>query len=578
MNDVQRRMRGGIAILLAAAALVLAAACGVQMEPPPPDPDADPAAFTQAYVAEAIAMYEEQGREAMFAHYSTPESAVGVWYLFVIDPAVDELVVHPNQALLGAKSVGRRDVRGYLYGPELLKATADGLWVSYYYRTYEGDQTLAEGQKHAWIVRHDGLLFASGWYGDLVPVPTKADDPAGYTEWFVYEAVNTHDVGGVEALVEKYNDPASVDGAWLITVYDAEGTILAHPTLPELVGQNILGPLGTDVAGVRFGPQFLQVDEGGGWITHHVRVPDGPACSLQHSWAVRRGDVIMASAWFESAVAHPLLPTKCDPIYYTVATVERAVARYRAEGRAAAFSFHNSLASKDDRWYVFILGTESNDILAHPAPVFIGQDILTSEASYDDARYFYARDLVEATEEGLFVHDVIGVPTIDEENPFHTFEEVKHYYAVRVDDLIFVSGWYTPAPTKDDPAEFARLLVGRALTRYDDQGLEATLAHYNDPSSLDGPWYVWILEDRDGDLYTIANASLPELVGTTRERIDANGFNYGEAFAAVSEAGGGEWVSYLFTHPETREDAPKHSWVVRRGNLVFGAGWYEGIE
>ena len=34
------------------------------------------------------------------------------------------------------------------------------------------------------------------------------------------------------------------------------------------------------------------------------------------------------------------------------------------------------------------------------------------------------------------------------------------------------------------------------------------------------------------------------------------------------EEGGGEWVSYLFTHPQTGEDAPKHSWVVRRGNLI----------
>lgn len=44
------------------------------------------------------------------------------------------------------------------------------------------------------------------------------------------------------------------------------------------------------------------------------------------------------------------------------------------------------------------------------------------------------------------------------------------------------------------------------------------------------------------------------------------------------EEGGGEWVSYLFTHPQTGEDAPNHSWVVRRGNLIIGAGWYEGIE
>ena len=36
-------------------------------------------------------------------------------------------------------------------------------------------------------------------------------------------------------------------------------------------------------------------------------------------------------------------------------------------------------------------------------------------------------------------------------------------------------------------------------------------------------------------------------------------------------------MSYLFTHPETGEDAPKHTWLVRRDNLLIGAGWYEGI-
>ena len=110
----------------------------------------------------------------------------------------------------------------------------------------------------------------------------------------------------------------------------------------------------------------------------------------------------------------------------------------------------------------------------------------------------------------------------------------------------------------------------------DDEGLEATLAHYNASGNADGPWYAFIIEDREDALYSIASANRPDLVGTTWERIDANGFNYGAAFAAVTGEGGGRWVSYVFTHPETGEDAPKHSWVVRRGDLLFGAGWYEG--
>ena len=74
----------------------------------------EPAAFTQAYVAAAIAMYDEQGREATFEYYSSPVSAEGRWYLFIIDLAVDELILHPNPGLLGAKSATRRDSRARL--------------------------------------------------------------------------------------------------------------------------------------------------------------------------------------------------------------------------------------------------------------------------------------------------------------------------------------------------------------------------------------------------------------------------------------------------------------------------------
>ncbi len=267
-----------------------------------------------------------------------------------------------------------------------------------------------------------------------------------------------------------------------------------------------------------------------------------------------------------------------DRSAFTQEYVARAIAMYREKGREATFEHYSSPESAEGRWYVFILEAESGRILAHPAPVYIGENLMAGSEAYGDAGYFYAGDLARATPEGIFVPNVLSVPTMDEINPFHTIEEVKHYYAVLEDGLIFVSGWYTNAPTKADPGEYARLLVGRALTLYDDQGLEAALTHYNDPASADGPWYVFILEDREGDLYSIANPNRPELVGTTYERIDPNGFNYGEAFAAITEEGGGEWVSYLFTHPETREDASKHSWVVRRGDLLFGVGWYEGIE
>ena len=50
-----------------------------------------------------------------------------------------------------------------------LSATEDGKWVSYVYHSPESgglgsDNTGALQLKNVWVAKHDGLLFASGWY------------------------------------------------------------------------------------------------------------------------------------------------------------------------------------------------------------------------------------------------------------------------------------------------------------------------------------------------------------------------------------------------------------------------------
>ena len=61
------------------------------------------------------------------------------------------------------------DINGYHYAPEMLSATDEGKWVTYVSANpehgdfgpgYTGEFEL----KNAWVVRHDGLLFGSGWY------------------------------------------------------------------------------------------------------------------------------------------------------------------------------------------------------------------------------------------------------------------------------------------------------------------------------------------------------------------------------------------------------------------------------
>ena len=53
------------------------------------------------------------------------------------------------------------DATGYFYGDELLGATEEGRWVSY---VILNPETGENEQKHTWAVRHEGLLFGSGWY------------------------------------------------------------------------------------------------------------------------------------------------------------------------------------------------------------------------------------------------------------------------------------------------------------------------------------------------------------------------------------------------------------------------------
>ena len=127
-----------------------------------------------------------------------------------------------------------------------------------------------------------------------------------------------------------------------------------------------------------------------------------------------------------------------------------------------------------------------------------------------------------------------------------------------------------------DPPERTQELVAEALERYERVGLDQTLAYYNSKESRDGPWYVW-MHDSEGQIIArfdqrfVGQSLLDEL------RADARGNEYGPQMLQATEEG--KWVSYLFENPDAGgEIQQKHAWVVRSGDVFFGAGWYEGIE
>ena len=158
-------------------------------------------------------------------------------------------------------------------------------------------------------------------------------------------------------------------------------------------------------------------------------------------------------------------------------------------------------------------------------------------------------------------------------NPADDFNyERKHAWIVRHDNLIFGSGWYErEVSLESTPSAYARALVEQAVARYDAEGKDATLVRYNDPASVDGQYYVLIIDS--SDLRAVANGARPDLVGTIPDRIDPTGYYYGSDIASATEEG--KWISYVILNPETGEEQRKHTWITLHDGLVFGSGYYE---
>ncbi len=397
-------------------------------------------------------------------------------------------------------------------------------------------------------------------------------DAVAVTRATVEAAIARYDRDGRKATVEYYNTPASADGQWYVFIIDEQGDTIAHLNR-ELVGAptaEVEGPGGYPVGRMTLAAAHPR----GAWLDYPSTNPLSGQPELKHSWVVRHDGLIFGSGWYEDA------PSKQHaPGAYTQSYVAGALEMYRVLGREATFEQYNASASIDGEWYLFIHNADGTRLVngaRADRPGWLGSNLRGS--GEDVTGYDYVDDTLAIETSGWISY---VFPNPDDELRY----QHKHTWLVRHDGLIFGSGWYDRNYdlAAEHPAGYARALVQQAVDLHDSEGRQAALDYYNLPESSDGPWYVFILQDRDDGLYTVAHATRPELVGTTRERIDANGFDYGAAIAAVTEhgagdRGGGEWVSYLFTHPETGEDAPKHSWIERRGDLIFGAGWYEGID
>ena len=498
-------------------------------------PKSNPAEYTKYFVDAAISRYNSLELDATLAHYNSADSVDGQWYVFIGDES-GELIGHYNPEIIGQNLNGAlgTDATGYNFGPDMLAATEDGKWVSY---VFNNPATGQLESKHSWVVRHDGLLFGSGWY----------TDPAEYTRFLGSNAIGMYESDGLESTVAHYSSPDSVDGHWYVFIAREDGEVIAHYD-PDHIGANFHDEFAIDSTGYNAGAEILSATEEGKWVSYIIPSDETGELEYRHAWVVKQDGLLFLSVW------------RAEPSEFTRSFVSEAIRRYEADGLDNTLDYYGTTESVNGQWYVFVIYAErfqdeNGEIIGHYDPAIIGQN-LNEELGIDATGYRFGPDMMAATEDGKWVSYVFKNPATGE-------LESKHSWVVRHDGLIFGSGWYT------DPAEYTKFFVNSAIERYESEGLEDTLAYYNTRESIDGQWYVFIV-DKDG--YTISHHN-PAVRGRDPSlRVDATGYFYGDDLLSATEDG--QWVSYVFNNPATGRIESKHTWAVRHDGLIFGSGWY----
>ena len=263
-----------------------------------------------------------------------------------------------------------------------------------------------------------------------------------------------------------------------------------------------------------------------------------------------------------TAEAEAHAPPKWMPAEYTRYYVQQAIEMYESEGLEATAAFYTTPESVDGQWYMFI-ADENETMVGHANTELLGRNVhsILGSNGYPSGTVSYT----VASEQGSwFDHTFLNLATGQ--------VETKHTWVVRYDGIMFGSGWYEPGPSKTDGPAYTKALVQQSINLYNAVGLEDTVAYYNSEASVDGPWYIFIIDEDENFL---AHGANPEYAGQhVSQAIGPNGFPAGVAVAASAEPEGA-WFDYTFLNPATGAAETKHSWVVVHDGLTFGTGWYE---
>lgn len=259
----------------------------------------DPEGFTVAFVQAAVDTYNTQGKDATIAHYNDPQNIEGQWYVFITDEN-DTYVAHPTAPHFIGKDIKDIDgIDGTLVGIEIASATEEGRWTEY---LWPNPETNKLENKRTWSIKHDGYVFASGYYETWGPDPeslltASKDDPDAYARSLVLAAIARYESDGIETTGTYYNDPARIDGQWYVFITGENDIFVSHPVIPELIGTDLKDVVGSD--GYELGVEIAKATGTGHWVDYLWPNPESGNEEQKRTWAIRHDGYLFGTGYYE---------------------------------------------------------------------------------------------------------------------------------------------------------------------------------------------------------------------------------------------------------------------------------------
>ena len=443
---------------------------------------------------------------------------------------------------------------GQELGEEIARATAEGIWVEY---LWPNPITRVEEPKTTWAVRHNGLIFASGYYtvGETTEPPAwQGADPREYTVEYVERAIARYERDGLESMLNYYNSVASFEGEWYLFATDENDIYHVHPLLPQLIGTDIKTVVGSD--GYELGKELAKAGEGEGvWVEylwpHPVTLKEVPKVG----YAVRQDGMIFASGYY---------PGVADPAAYTQSYVQKAMDYYDSQGLEATVAHYNSPESIDGSYWLMMVDPQGVIVVAGAEQALVGvnaslfRGIVAGEP--------IGESLLSATEEGHWFKYLWP-------NPRTAGQLTVYLWIIRHDGYVFSAAYYVegdgdapPPDTGDAPSddELSRAYVDDAIAYYEGNGLDATVELYRSEESIENGRTLILLDEGESRLLVYRN--IPALHGQyvgPGSRFSGLG---GLIEVATEE---GSWVDTRGVNPVTKQEEPRRVLIVSHDGLVF---------